>query len=160
MSLPKERKQKLAEMSANQRKAVLAGLSEAEVEKMLIEEIGAFSDLEWHRAYKLYNAHRDEPLPLSTIPADKIENAVKQYNKRHKRQIQQKKDYMTRKKIRNEQASVSADNSIIDAFDEDFLQDEYVDQHDGGNKRTKRKRSRERSKTSGTKRRTYKSLRV
>jgi len=143
-------KRKLAEMSATERKSVLAGKSEAEIEKMLLDEIGAFSDLEWHRAYKGYNAHRDVPLPLTTIPADKIKSAVKQYNDRHIRQIQHKKDYTARKKMRNEQASVSANNSIIDEFDEDLFRDEYVDQHDGGNKREHKQGGT--SGTSGTRR--------
>ncbi len=152
MSSPKHRKRRLAEMSVDERKAVLAGLSEAEIEKKLIDEIGAFSDLEWHRAYKKYNAHRPtEPLSMTTIPHDKIEDAVKKYNKMHEKQIQQKKDYTKRKKshteqkkIENTSASVPIELDSIE-FDEDFFSQD-VDQHDGGYG------NRNKHKQSGTKR--------
>lgn len=158
MSSPKHRKRRLVEMSADEHKAVLAGLSEAEIEKKLIDEIGAFSDLEWHRTYKRYNAHRPTaPLSMTTIPHDKIEDAVKKYNKMHEKQIQQKKDYTKRKKGRTEQKKIentSASDPIeLDSieFDEDFFSQD-VDQHDGGYRnRNKHKQSGSKHKQSGTK---------
>jgi hypothetical protein len=156
MSSPKHRKRRLVEMSADEHKAVLAGLSEAEIEKKLIDEIGAFSDLEWHRAYKRYNAHRPtEPLSMTTIPHDKIEDAVKKYNDMYERQIQQKKDYTKRKKGHTEQKKIENTNASVPIeldsieFDEDFFSQD-VDQHDGGyGNKSKHKQS----GTKGTKRR-------
>ena len=127
----------------------------------MIDEIGAYSDKEWHIAYREYNAHRPEPLPMTHIPAHKVDALVKQYNERYKRQLPAKRAYdkirqkkiKESKKLENTSASVPNDlDSIPFEFDEDFLSQD-VDQHDGGKRsRTKHRRT----KRSGTRRKTYK----
>ncbi len=139
----------------------------------MIDEIGAYSDKEWHIAYREYNAHRQEPLPMTHIPAHKVDALVKQYNERYKRQLPAKRAYdkirqekiKESKKLENTSASVPNTSvfvpndldSIPFEFDEDFLSQD-VDQHDGGKRsRTKHRRTkRSGTRRSGTRRKTYK----